>query len=399
MQALSRVPGRGLARNLTFLCAAVLFSETLLYAALSPLLPALTRSFALSKSQAGLLVAAYALGQVGAALPLVFLVSRVGVRPSVVGGLALLAATSAAFGVAEGFDELLAARLLQGVAGALCWSSALAWLVDASPRERRGELIGIAMGVASSGLVAGPVFGGAAALAGRPVAFAGIALVVAGLAGAVARLRPPAGAVQELSPAGLLALHVRGQVLLGQLLLLVPGLLIGALGVLAPLRLDALGFSTAAIAATFLIAAALGIGVRPFVGRWSDRRGRLVPIRLCLAASVPVGLILPWPGSPWLLAGLVVCAFTIYEALWGPAVALLADAYEAVGIQQGAGFALMNISSGVGVVAGSAVGGLVAHLFGDVVVDTGLAVLCAVTLAGLSGREARTAHGPDRKPA
>ncbi|MGZ4413072.1 MAG: MFS transporter [Gaiellaceae bacterium] len=373
----------GSVRNLTLLVSAVLFTETLLYAALSPLLPALTQRFGLSKSQAGLLVAAYAFGQVAAALPLVFFVSKAGVKASVVGGLVMLSATSLAFGFATGYGELLGTRLLQGVAGALCWSSGLAWLVEALPRARRGELIGIAMGVSASGLVFGPVFGGIAALAGRGVAFAGIAAIAAALGALVGALPRPVHAPGGLSPGELVTAHGGGQVLLGQGLLLLPGLLIGSLGVLAPLRLYQLGFRTNEIAVTFLLAAATGILIRPLVGRWSDRRGRLAPIRLCLVVAVPIGLAMPWAHDPWLLAALVVGAFTVYETVWGPTVALLADAYEVYGIAQGAGFALMNISSGAGIVVGAAVGGLAAHLVSDFVVYSATAGICLVTFVAL----------------
>lgn len=377
----------GAVRNLTVLVSAVLFTETLLYAALSPLLPALTHRLGLSKSQAGLLVAAYAFGQVAAALPLVFLVSKAGVKVSVVGGLVMLSATSLAFGFAPSYGQLLGTRLLQGVAGALCWSSGLAWLVEALPRARRGELIGIAMGVSATGLVFGPVFGGIAALAGRGVAFAGIAAIAVALAGLVGALPRPVHALGGLSPAELVTAHTRGQVLLGQVLLLLPGLLIGSLGVLAPLRLYRLGFHTNEIAVTFVFAAATGILIRPLVGRWSDRRGRLAPIRLCLALAVPIGLAMPWVHDPWLLAGLVVAGLTVYETVWGPTVALLADAYEAFGISQGAGFALMNISSGVGIVVGAAVGGVAAHVFADFVVYSAMAGICLFASVALRRSE------------
>ena len=58
-----------------------------------------------------------------------------------------------------------------------------------------------------------------------------------------------------------------------------PSMLSGLFDVLVPLRLDALGASGVAVGAAFLIAAALEAFSEPAIGRFSDRRGRLLPIR------------------------------------------------------------------------------------------------------------------------
>ena len=372
-------------RSIVFVASAVLFTETLMYAAMSPLLPSLSREFALTKAQAGVLVAAYPLGQVVAALPLVFFVARAGVRVSVVCGLAMLGLMSVAFGLASTYDLLVASRLLQGVAGALCWSSALGWLVESLPRARRGEVIGVAMGVSSAGLLLGPVFGGLAAFVGRDVAFAAIGVVGMPLAVAVAVRRDTAVTAERPSLTEITAAHATRDVLVGQGMLLLPGLLVGVLGVLGPLQLYRAGIGSSGIATTFLVAAATGVLLRPFVGRWSDRRGRVAPIRACLIFAAPLTFAMPFVGNRWILAAVVVVAFALYETLWGPAIAFLADCYERTGIQQGSGFALMNIASGVGMVVGAAAGGFAARMLGDRVVYSAVAAASVGVFVALRG--------------
>ena len=371
-------------RRLVVLVCAMAVVETVFYSALAPLLPTLKEHMGLSKAQVGLLVAMYAVGLCVAAVPVGLLASGAGVKRSALAGLVGLAATSVAFGLADRFWELLVTRLLQGAAGALCWASGIAWLVEVAPRTRRGEMIGLFSGASAAGAVLGPVVGGAAALIGRAGAFAAVAGFAMLVALASSRLpRPAAGKQQPL--ALVRKAHASRDLWGGQWLVCLPGLLLGTIGVLAPLRLHRLGFGPVGIAATYLVAAAIGVLGRPFVGRWADRRGRVGAIRLLLLACVLVTAAVPSVDNRWLLSLCVVSAVTSYGLLWGPTMASLSQAYEHAGVAQALGFALMNFTVGVAIVVGSAAGGEVAHRAGDVTAYalTGTACLATFTVLAL----------------
>jgi MFS family permease len=375
-------------RKLVAFSSAVVLVETIFFAALSPLLPTLADELALAKWQTGLLVAMYALGGIAGAIPGGIAASRVGVRPTALAGLAVLAGTSVAFGLVESYWALCLTRFVQGFGGSLCWTAALAWLVSTAPKERRGELIGVAMAAAIGGALFGPVLGGAASHFGREQAFAGVAVLAGALAVVTLRLEaPPRG---ERQPLAILLVALRSpRVLAGMWLLLLPAMLFGTLSVLTPLQLDRLGWGTLGVSATFFLAAALEASVSPAIGRWSDRRGRLAPIRFGLVASVCVSLAIPWIGERWLLSVFVVLAGIAYGVFWAPSMAMLSDGWEAAGVEHGLGFALMNFAWAPGNVVGTAVGGTVADLGGDIAAYSLLAALCAVTFVLLRARVRR----------
>src|SRR4051812_21072183 len=179
-------------RRLLLVVSAIVFVDTTFYAVVAPLLPHYADELDLSKASAGILLAAYPAGTLVGSLPSGVLAARVGARRTVLTGLALLSISSIGFALAGSELVLDLARFVQGLGGACSWAGGLAWLVAASPPDRRGELIGVALGAAIGGSLLGPVLGAAAvALGARPV-FGAVAAVGCALA-FVAAATPEAG--------------------------------------------------------------------------------------------------------------------------------------------------------------------------------------------------------------
>ena len=376
-------------RRLLLLVSVLVLADTMLYAALTPLLPHFAHTLHLAKSQAGALVAAYAIGALIGAVPGGLAAVRLAPRRTVLVGLALMGLASVGFALAGEFATLFAARLAQGAGSAFTWAGAFAWLLAAAPRARRGELIGAAMGAAVLGAMLGPVVGAVAALAGRAAVFctlAGLALLLAAWAGRL-QVPPDVETTQIAWPRALADTRFAG----GLAVMSLASLLFGILSVLAPLRLAGAGWGAGAIGAIWLGGAAIEAVESPLLGRLSDTLGPLLPVRLALASSLLVSLGLSTGARPLLYAPLVLAASASYGALFTPAFALIADGAERAGLAQGMAFGLMNAAWAVGAAVGPAAAGAIAAATGDWIPFVLAAAACAAALLAARGAARATA--------
>ncbi len=376
-------------RRLLLLVCALVWVDTLLYAALTPLLPHFADTLGLSKAGVGVLVAAYAAGALVGGLPGGAAAARLGAQRAVLVGLALMGLASLGFAFAHGFWPLAGARFLQGVGSGFTWAGAFAWLLAATPSRRRGEVIGTAMGAAVFGALLGPVVGAAAALVGRDVVFtalAGLSVVLAVWTLRIESVPPDVPSLAAMRRALRDHLFVGGLVLMA-----LPSFLFGVLSTLAPLHLAAAGWGAAAIAAVFVVSAAVETVISPVAGRLLDRRGVLLPISVALTVAVPISVGLAFGPRPLAYVPLIVLAGGAYGALFTPAFALIAEGAERSRLAQGMAFGLMNAAWALGALIGPAAGGAVAAATGDVVPYLVSAGFCAVALAAVRRAQHRTA--------
>ena len=376
-------------RRLLLLVCAVVWVDTMLYAALTPLLPHFEHTLHLSKAGAGALVAADGAGALVGGLPGGAAAARLGPRRAVLAGLTLMGLASLGFAFAHGFWPLAIARFLQGCASGFTWAGAFAWLLAAAPRERRGELIGTALGAAVFGALFGPVVGAVAALVGRGAVFSGLAALAVVLGAWTLRIESAPPEAPSVSAVGR---ALRNSRFLGGLALMaLPSLLFGVLSTLAPLRLADAGWGAAAIGAVWLVGASLETVLSPVAGRVLDRRGVLLPVQSALVAAVAVSIGLAVSPRPLVYVPLVVLAGGAYGVLFTPAFALIAEGAERTGLPQGMAFGLMNAAWASGALIGPAAGGAIATASGDVVPFLVAAALCSTALAAARRARHRTA--------
>lgn len=376
------------------LASAVGFFEALLFAVLAPLLPDFEEELGLSKAGAGLLTSVYAAGAFVGALPSIWAARRLGVKATVVAGLILLALSTAAFTVPDPAWLVFAARFGQGLGSAFAYTGALAWLTAVAPPARRGEAIGIAFAATFSGELVGPLVGAAAAWAGLAVVFSMIAALALLLAAVATTMRAPAR--ERVSTPSMRALADNRVIRFGAWLIALTALLLGMIGVLAPLRLDELGWGAAAIGAVFAVAALLQAAVNPPLGRFADKRGNALPLRAGLILSATASALLVFDGRALVYAVIVIAAGVAYSMLWTPALAMLSQTVERHGFDHATGFGLMSAAWPPGFAIGAAAGAALAGATRDAWPYLLGTVLCLLSLPLLGLAAPR--DGPARRP-
>jgi MFS family permease len=364
-------------RRLVLLVATIVAADTTFFTALTPLLPRFADDFGLSKAGAGALVASYAAGALLGAIPGGATASRWGPKRAVLLGLTLMTASSVAFALAGDVWTLGLARLLQGFGSTFTWAGALSWLIASTPRERRGERLGTAMGAAVFGALLGPVLGAIGGVVGVRAAFLIVSAIGVAL---IAWAATTPGAEAEAQPLreGLRAL--RGvQIYAGTWLIVLPAFLFGVLVVLVPLDLHDHGWGALGIGAVFVATTAVEVVLNPLLGRFTDRRGRLQPLRAALLASAAVSVGLALAHAPAVIVPLVLAAGVAYGAFYTPGMALLSDAAERQGAAQALAFGVMNAGWAVGAIVGPALGGALAAVGGDALPYLVMAAVCLGT--------------------
>ncbi len=237
----------------------------------------------------------------------------------------------------------------------------------------------MAFGVAVAGAIVGPMFGGAADAIGIRTSFAALGCVAAALA--VLTVLGPSAAGEPLDAKGLTRAFRDRRFVGGLWLNTLPALLFGMLVVLTPLALDDAGWSPIQIATVFFAAGLVEVVINPVLGRVTDRRGRLLPVRVALTGSLAVASLLAIATEPVVIALLVGAAAITFGAMYTPGMALTSHRADSAGLPQGLAFGIMNSAWALGALIGPALGGVLAETLGDAAPYLLGAVLCFGTLA------------------
>ena len=132
------------------------------------------------------------------------------------------------------------------------------------------------------------------------------------------------------------------------------------------------------IAGVFLGAAAVEVVLSPLVGRLSDRRGRMVPVRLSLVAAIAVSVLAPLLRPAAVLVVLLVVGLPAFGTLFVPAAAMIGDGADRRQLHHGLAYGLGNLAWAAGQGVAAAASGALAQA----TVDAVPYLLLAATMAG-----------------
>jgi MFS family permease len=270
---------------------------------ISPMSPSLVAGFGLTRLQVAFIIPSIYLGGLFFALPGGRLADRVGVRPSLLGGLALGAAGLGAAALSPEFLVFLCCLFLAGTGWSVVNPALGKGIMDLFPPRERGLAMGIKqMGLTVGGIVAALVLPQVATRFGWRAAVATCALVVAlpvaltwrtlGHLSAGASRTPPEPGVPESARASNWSWARRPAILVFFATGLVLGMVQAAVLSYLPLyTIQALGFD--AIGAGLLVACSQGGGAvsRLVFGagsdRWlADRRSAWLALNGAIGAAV-----------------------------------------------------------------------------------------------------------------
>jgi predicted MFS family arabinose efflux permease len=395
----ARLPraGGGSHRGIVALVRSLLLFESAMYSAVTPVLPHYAHTLHAGKTAMGVLVAAYAAGIVPGSLLGAWMATRVGERRTTLAGLLVFTVSIAGFGFASDVGLLDGLRFLQGTGCGLIWGGGLTWVIAIAPRDGRGEMLGSVMAAAIFGTLLGPVLGMLAVAVGTAPVFSVVAAASVALALWTARHPDPDPAGTPSGPAAPLSAMLRSRrLLLGAWLIVLEAGTIGATGTLLPLRLSRFGASSLVIGATFLMASLISSQVSGPIGRVVDRSGAGRPLYVGLTMTAILMALLPLPQSTVLLSVVSVIALggplTAYTI---PAISLLTDAGERLGIPVAVATMILNLAWAGGEAIGAPAAARLSAATTDAVPLLALSALMVASLVAVIRARLRA---PDAAP-
>jgi MFS transporter, DHA1 family, solute carrier family 18 (vesicular amine transporter), member 1/2 len=371
-----------MSRRFVAVILAIVFVDVFLQFAIVPLLPEFSDVAGLSKTQAGLIVAAYSGAVLLASFPVGRLADRVGPRKVTIFGVVLLTGAIILNTVASDFATLFAVRLGQGVSSAISWTAGLAWLTGSVTPEKRARALTSAMTAATLGALLGPVISGPIAQHwGLHAPYVVFAVVTAALSLAALTLPEAHGHVDEPASLREVAEIVRGGGMLSAALIviLIVAVVSGVIETLIPLALGQEGYSAVVISAVLAATGLLAVLTNTAVGTVYNRFGG-VAIGVAAAATASLGCVLmSIPAGAAAVAVIYVVFSPAITAQYAVCFPLATEGADRTGLTHGVVMGATNVVWGLGFLVGPAAGAAVAEATSDRVSYLAAA---AISLAG-----------------
>ena len=278
-------------------------------------LPRIARHFEISVGRTSVLITTYLVAMLVGQPIAGRIADRFGVTRTLEVALVGFVVASVAAAFAPSFQLLVAARIGQAAVGSALAPGVQAIVRGAAPMDQRGRMFGLLGSMLGVGAASGPVLGGAliALFGWRSIFLLNVPIIVIALLVGLPMVHRGAGAqVDQLTPTALplvrnipyvAAFGVQALSTVGQYMLLL----------VAPVVLDARGWSPASIGVALSGLTVGMIAMGPVGGHAGDRRGRRWPavggLLVCSAAMLVASLSGPMIAPATLIVVLTVFGF------------------------------------------------------------------------------------------
>jgi predicted MFS family arabinose efflux permease len=346
--------------------AGIQFTHILDFMIMMPLGPQFRAVFGISDAKFGVLVSSYTFAAGLSGLLAAFYVDRFERKKLLLVLYALFALATLACGLAQTYEQLMAARIAAGIFGGVLSALAQTIVGDVVPMERRGKAMGIVMSSFSISTVAGVPLGlYLAAHFNWHVPF----FVIAGLSGLLVlfawqtlpALRGHLKAARAVSPLGNLLDTLQNRhhqlALLFTFLMMFVGFVV--IPYITLYTTSNGGLSTQQIPLIYLCGGVATLLTARWIGRATDAQGKVKVFRaLALLTIIPVmGMTL---SAPFGLVGITIISTLFFVLMSGrmiPGMAIVTSACNPP--QRGTFMALNSAVQSLGMSAAAFVGGLI----------------------------------------
>jgi MFS family permease len=356
--------------------SAVAFCVALGFGVVAPAIPLFATQFGVSASAAGAVVSAFALLRFVSGLGAGRLVDVIGVRSSLVAGIALVAVSSLLAGLSQSYVQLLVLRGIGGAGSAVFGVAAISVVLHAAATQRRAQAMSVYRSGFLLGGIVGPGVGGAVlglSLRAPFFLYAGTLALAGAVALAFLKTVPsepaeapdldPAGAEPDppaepevVAMPGLRGVLATRQYQVALVTNLAIGLVVfGLRSTVVPLLVvDQLGAARFWVGVAFLISALVQTALMLPAGRFADTTGRRPALVVGSAVSA-TGLALLAVGGSLALAVAAMAVFGAGSSFFGAVPGALVG--DVVGGRSGIVVAVFNMASDLGAVVGPVLAG------------------------------------------
>jgi len=347
-----------------------------------PLFPIYVSEKGASNFELGLIVSGFTISQFFVQPFFGGLSDRYGRKLFMLGGLACYGLVALFYVFASTLSQVFVVRLLHGLGAGMIWPALSAFVIDLSPRERRGETMGMLSAVEMIGFAVGPFLGGVLySLGGMNTPFLGCALLAFAAMAMIwifvrERFHPKGGAsVKWFERYGFSSLRLPDIRLLCWIGF-TEAFIWGVIITLLPVMGSRAGIPPGKIGWLFSAYFVVYILLQHPVGRWSDRQGRKKPILLGLGIYTLAVLLLSREGGLFYMMGVLAVAGAGL-GIYSPSIRVAIADLTAEKVR-GASLGFFFTTRMIGFFLGPNISGLLADRFGQ-----GLPFL--VGAAGLGG--------------